>query len=117
MEYSTALEENYLSIVENIETNLVEILIQRQNTDLNLHQIQQSTINNSWQIIIEWIESALRKTCGKRKHLNATDIFWTPDPKAQTEQRKVDNSYIFYKRYCKNLAKRKRELYLEMISD
>jgi hypothetical protein len=28
---------------------------------------------------------------------------------------KMINSYIFYKRYCKNLAKRKKELYLEMI--
>ena len=117
LEYSTILEENYLSIVENIETNLVEILVQRQNTDLNLYEIQQSIINNLWQIIIEWIESALGKTCGKRKQLNVTDIFWTPDLKAQKEQRKVDNSYIFYKRYCKNLAKRRKELYLEMISD
>ena len=40
------LELIYLSIVEQIEKNLVEILIQRQNTELNLFEIQQSTINN-----------------------------------------------------------------------
>jgi hypothetical protein len=62
LEYSTILEADYLSIVEHIEENLVEILIQRQNKDLNLYEIQQSIINNLWQIIIEWIESALQKS-------------------------------------------------------
>ena len=78
---------------------------------------QQSTINNLWEMIINWIESALKKTCGKRKQLNVSDVFWTPDLKAQKNQRMSDNSYIFYKRYCKNQAKRKKELYLEMISE
>ena len=59
MDYSSILETNYLSIVEHIEKNLVEILIQRQNTELNCVEIQQQTINNLWQIIIEWIELAL----------------------------------------------------------
>jgi hypothetical protein len=117
LEYSSALEENYLSIVEQIEKNHVEILIQRQNQHVNWHETHQSTINNLWKIIIDWIEHALKKSCGKRKQVNVTDIFWTPDLMAQKKQRKVDHSYIFYKRYCKNLAKRKKELYLEMISD
>jgi hypothetical protein len=60
---------------------------------------------------------ALKNTCGKRKEFNVNDIFWTPELKDQKKQRMSNNSYIFYKRYCKNLAKRKRNLYLEMIAD
>lgn len=117
LEYSALLELNYLSIVERIEKNLVEILIQRQNAELNCAEIQQQTVNYLWQIIIEWIETALKNSCGKRKEFNVTDIFWTPELRDQKKQIMSCNSYIFYKRYCKNLAKRRKELYLEMISD
>ena len=117
LEYSATLEKNYLSIVEQIEKHLVDILIQRQHTEYNVYEIQQSIINNLWEMIINWIETALKKSCGKRKQLNVSDVFWTPDLKEQKNQRMSDNSYIFYKRYCKNLAKRKKELYLEMISE
>jgi len=117
LEYAATLERNYVLIVEQIEKILVEILIQRQNTDLNWYDSQQSTIDNLWDNIIEWIETALKATIGKRKPYNVSDVFWTSDLKAQRNQRKSDNSYIFYKRYCKNLAKRKKELYLEMISE
>ena len=54
--------------MEHIEKNLVEILIQRQNTESNGVEIQQQTINNLWQIIIEWIELALKKK-GKKKRI------------------------------------------------
>ena len=117
MDYSSILESNYLSIVEHIEKNLVEILIQRQNTELSCVEIQQQTINNLWQIIIEWIELALKNTCGKRKDFNVSDIFWTPELKDQKKKRMSNHNYIFYKRYCKNLAKRKKELYLDMIAN
>ena len=100
IEYSATLEKFYLSIVEEIEKSLVDILIQRQHTEYNLYEIQQSTINNLWEIIIDWIEAALKNSCGKRKQLNVSDIFWTHDLKAQKNQRMIDNSYIVYKRYC-----------------
>ena len=74
-------------------------------------------MNELWEIIINWLESSLKKTCGKIKPFNVNDVFWTPDLKEQKKQRKENNSYIFYKRYCKNLAKRKKDLYLEMISE
>lgn len=117
LEYSSILELNYRSIVENIEKNLVEILIQRQNSELNCLETQQQIINYLWQAIIEWIEMALKITCGRTKEFNANDIFWTPELKDQKKQRMSNNSYIFYKRYCKNLAKRKKDLYLELIED
>ena len=117
LQYASELEKNYLYIVEKIERTLVRILIQRQSSEFCDIDLQQIAINDLWQIISSWIESALKSTCGKRKQFNVNDIFWTPDLKAQKNQRITDNSYIFYKRYCKNLAKRKKELYIEMISD
>ena len=75
LEYSALLELNYLSIVECIEKNLVEILIQRQNTELNCAETQQQTINYLWQLIIEWIEMALKNSCGKRKNLTSLTFF------------------------------------------
>ena len=116
LEYAAQLERRFLEIVEDIETNLVDILIQRQN-EIGSIQEQQSTVDKLWENVIAWLEEALKKICGKRKQFNINDIFWTPDLKAQNHQRKVDNSYIFYKRYCKNLAKRKKDLFLEMVKD
>lgn len=78
---------------------------------------QQTTINDLWEKIILWLESGLQQTCGRIKPVGVSDIFWTPDLKAQKAERMKNNSYIFYKRYCKNLAKRKKDLYLEMISE
>jgi hypothetical protein len=98
LEYSATLEKNYLSIVEQIEKNLVDILIQRQHTEYNVYEIQQSIINNLWEMIINWIETALKTSCGKRKQLKVSDVFWTPDLKEQKNQRMSDNSNIFYKR-------------------
>jgi hypothetical protein len=117
LDYSSILELNYLSIIELIETSLVEILIQRQNAALNLFESHKTTVNNLWEHILQWIESALKWTCGEKKYLDVNDIFWTPDLKAQKKQRMQNKSFILYKRYCKNLAKRKTELYLKMISD
>lgn len=116
LEYAAQLERRFLEIVEDIETNLVDLLIQRQ-SEIGSIQEQQSTVDKLWQNVIAWLEEALKKICGKRKQFNINDIFWTPDLKAQNHQRKVDNSYIFYKRYCKNLAKRKKDLFLEMVKD
>jgi len=117
LDYASHLETNFMFLVEEIETNLVEILIQRQNnTNCNL-EVQQFTINYLWQKIIKWLEEALKTSCGKRRHFNVNDIFWTPDLKSQKEQRKTNKSFIFYKRYCKNLAKRKQDLYLELVAD
>ena len=56
-------------------------------------------------------------TCLSKKAINVSDVFWNPDLKEQKNQRMSYNSYISYKRYCKNLAKRKKELHLEMISE
>jgi hypothetical protein len=91
------------------------MLIQRQT---NASFVEEQTIVDSiWNDIILWIESALLKTCKKRKLRNVKDIFWTPDLKKQKEERKTNKSFTFYKRYCKNLQKRKKELYLELIED
>ena len=117
LEYASELEIRHMWIVEEIDTHLVNILIQRQNSECNDFEAQQYAIDYLWSKILAWIESALKKTCGKRKALNVNDIFWTPDLKSQKDQNKVDNSYTLYKRYCKNLAKRRKDLYLEMISD
>ena len=117
LHYASQLETNYMFLVEEIETSLVEILIQRQNSTVSCLETQQVTINHLWQKIIMWLEDALQNSCGKRRHFNVNDIFWTPDLISQKEQRKTDKSFIFYKRYCKNLAKRKQDLYLEMIAD
>jgi hypothetical protein len=46
LNYSAILDSTYLSIVELIETNLVEILIQRQNSGVNLTECHQTTVNN-----------------------------------------------------------------------
>jgi hypothetical protein len=117
LEYAMELQKNHLIIVEEVEHKLVEILIQRQNPCMCDVNDQQTIINNLWEKIILWLESGLQKTCGRIKPVGVSDIFWTPDLKAQKAERVKNNSYIFYKRYCKNLAKRKKDLYLEMISE
>jgi hypothetical protein len=113
--YSLELEKNSRQLIEFIESQLVQMLIQRET--LASFEQQQEMIDDIWSNIIVWIESALQHSCKRRKPQNVKDIFWTPDLKKQKEQRKTNKSYVFYKRYCKNLQKRKQELYLELIQD
>ena len=115
MQYAQELVFNSAHLVEHIESQLVAILIQRQ-THADFDE-QQAIIDRIWNDIVIWIESALQQTCKRRKLQNVKDIFWTPDLKKQKEERKTNKSFAFYKRYCKNLLKRKKELYLELIAD
>jgi hypothetical protein len=117
IEYEGELQKNYLEIVEEVEVKLMEILIQRQNNSACVFETQQKIVNNLWEKISQWLELGLKKSVGKIKPFDVSDIFWTPDLKAQKAGKVKNNSYFFYKRYCKNLAKRKKELYLEMISE
>jgi hypothetical protein len=115
IQYAQELEIHSRHLVEQIESKLVEMLIQRQ-TNASFEE-QQAIVDSIWNDIILWIESALAKTCKKRKLRTVNDIFWTPDLKKQKEERKTNKSYSLYKRYCKNLQKREKELYLELIED
>jgi hypothetical protein len=115
IQYAQELDYRSGTLVELIETHLVNMLIERQRNAS--FDEQQRTVDSIWTEITVWIEAALVKTCKKRKRLNVNDIFWTPDLKKQKEERKTNKSFTFYKRYCKNLQKRKRELYLDFIAD
>ena len=115
IKYSEELKRDSAHLVEFIEKQLVEILIQRQ--ALSFIEEQQAIVDRLWQTILDWIESALQNSCKKRRNNGVKDIFWTPDLKKQKEQRKTNASFAFFKRYCKNLLKRKKELFLEMVVD